>query len=70
MKVSSSPSIWQIISKAWYCLLLLVLPQVAAAQSSESTMSEEAKAGQKMQNPLYPQIQLPLTYNYNQKLGC
>ena len=39
------------------------------AQTSVSTMSEEAKAGQKMQNPLYPQIQLPLTYNFNQKLG-
>ena len=70
MKASSSTSIWQIISKACYCLLPLVLPQVAVAQSSESTMSEEAKAGQKMQNPLYPQIQLPLTYNYNQKLGA
>jgi hypothetical protein len=41
----------------------------AIAQTSLGTMSEEAKAGQKMQNPLYPQIQLPLTFNFNQKLG-
>jgi hypothetical protein len=39
------------------------------AQSSESTMSEQAKSAQKMQNVLYPQIQLPITYNFNQKLG-
>jgi len=32
-------------------------------------MSDEAKAAQSMQNMLYPQIQLPITYNYNQKLG-
>jgi hypothetical protein len=51
-------------------LLLFSLCELAIAQSSEGTMSEEAKAGQKMQNPLYPQIQLPLTYNYNQKLGA
>jgi hypothetical protein len=45
----------------WHCSVI--------AQSSDSAMSEAAKAGQKMQNPLYPQLQLPLTYNYNQKLG-
>lgn len=33
-------------------------------------MSEEAQSAQKMQNRLYPQIQLPITYNYNQKLGA
>lgn len=61
--------ITEIFCKALFCLLLLYFPQVAIAQTSESTMSVEAKAGQKMQNPLYPQIQLPLTYNYNQKVG-
>ena len=59
----------EIACKAFCCFLLLSLCHVVNAQSTESTMSEEAKAGQKMQNPLYPQIQLPLTYNYNQKLG-
>jgi len=33
-------------------------------------MSADAVAGQNMQNRLYPQIQLPLSYNYNQKLGA
>jgi hypothetical protein len=51
------------------CLLPVYFSQSVSAQSTQSTMSEEAKAGQKMQNPLYPQIQLPLTYNYNQQLG-
>lgn len=32
-------------------------------------MSEAAKAGQNMQNKLYPQIQLPFSYNYNQYIG-
>ncbi len=50
-------------------LAILCWGGMVMAQSSESTMSEEAKAGQKMQNPLYPQIQLPLTYNYNQRVG-
>jgi hypothetical protein len=45
------------------------LPDFSIAQSSNSTMSEEAQAAQKMQNALYPQIQLPITYNYNPKLG-
>ena len=40
------------------------------AQSSESAMSDAAKAGQNMQNTLYPQVQLPFSYNYNQKLGA
>ena len=55
--------------KACFCIFFLSLINLALAQTSESTMSEAAKAGQKMQNPLYPQIQLPLTYNFNQKLG-
>lgn len=46
------------------------LPGFAIAQSSNSTMSQEAKSAQKMQNVLYPQIQLPITYNFNQKLGA
>ena len=55
----------------WYLsLLLLLAPVVVFAQTSSSSMSEEATAGQKMQNRLYPQVQLPLTYNYNQKMGA
>ncbi|MBU3626973.1 hypothetical protein ICN48_12110 [Polynucleobacter sp. JS-Safj-400b-B2] len=50
-------------------LMLIQVSSVVNAQTSSSTMSEEAKAGQNIQNPLYPQIQLPLTYNFNQKLG-
>ena len=50
-------------------VILIGVSGLVMAQTSSSTMSEEAKAGQKMQNPLYPQIQLPLTYNYNPKLG-
>ena len=55
-----------------WCLafLLLLANGLVIAQTSTSTMSEAAKASQKMQNPLYPQIQLPFTYNYNQKLGA
>lgn len=56
------------IYKNLFFLLLLLMGGVATAQSS-SSMSEAAKAGQNMQNRLYPQIQLPLTYNYNQKMG-
>lgn len=52
------------------CLALFILHGVAMSQTSESTMSEEAKSAQKMQNTLYPQIQLPITYNYNQRLGA
>lgn len=51
-------------------VLCIVLHDGVIAQTSQSTMSEAAKAGQKMQNRLYPQIQLPLTYNYNQKMGA
>ena len=50
-------------------LMLMAMSGLLMAQTPSSTMSEEAKAGQKMQNPLYPQVQLPLTYNYNPKLG-
>ena len=50
-------------------LMVVAVNGLVVAQTPSSTMSEEAKAGQKMQNPLYPQIQLPLTYNYNPKLG-
>jgi len=50
---------------------LLGLHWVAFADTSlsKSKMSAPAKAGQNMQNPLYPQIQLPFSYNYNQRLG-
>ena len=50
-------------------LLFIALCGNVFGQNSSNSMSEEAKASQKMHNPLYPQIQLPLTYNYNQKLG-
>jgi hypothetical protein len=33
-------------------------------------MSDEAQSAQNMQNTLFPQLQLPITYNYNQKLGA
>lgn len=53
-----------------YLLFAIVgLCPVAMAQTSESSMTEVAKSGQKMQNRLYPQVQLPFTYNYNQQLG-
>lgn len=51
-------------------IFLMTMQELVFAQTSSSTMSEEAKAGQNMQNRLYPQIQLPLTYNFNQKLGA
>ena len=51
-------------------LSFILLPHFAMAQSPDSTMSDEAKSAQKMQNVLYPQIQLPITYNYNQRLGA
>ena len=50
-------------------LLMMSAPAAVIAQTSDSTMSGTAKAGQRMQNRLYPQIQLPFTYNYNQKIG-
>lgn len=55
--------------KRSFTLLAMGVHCICIAQTSVSTMSEEAKAGQIMQNPLYPQIQLPMTYNFNQKLG-
>lgn len=55
----------------WGLFLSLLLASVVVfAQTSSSSMSEEAKAGQKMQNRLYPQVQLPLSYNYNQNMGA
>jgi hypothetical protein len=50
--------------------VIFIWHSAAISQTSPSTMSEEAKSAQKMQNVLYPQIQLPITYNYNQKLGA
>lgn len=49
--------------------VLLCIPGALIAQEKQSTMSEAAKEGQRMQNRLYPQIQLPFSYNYNQKIG-
>ena len=58
------------ISKKHLFLILIALHCKVMAQATDSTMSEEAKSAQKMQNILYPQIQLPVTYNYNQRLGA
>ncbi|WP_448364234.1 hypothetical protein [Fluviibacter sp.] len=44
------------------------LPQWALA--SDGDMTHEAKIGQSVQNALYRQIQLPISYNYNQNLGA
>lgn len=40
------------------------------ATASEAHMSHLARAGKHMQNRLYPQTVLSLTYNYNQMLGA
>ena len=55
-----------------YCLafVFIGLHSVVTAQTTDSAMSEAAKAGQNMQNTLYPQVVLPLSYNYNQKMGA
>lgn len=55
--------------KRYLFIGFIAIHAIAIAQTQTSMMSEEARAGQKMQNPLYPQIQLPLTYNFNPKLG-
>lgn len=55
--------------RAYLFILLLTLHGTSFAQSSSGTMSEEARASQKMQNRLYPQIQLPFTYNFNPNMG-
>lgn len=39
------------------------------ATASEAGMSETARVGKHLQNRLYPQTVLSLTYNYNQKIG-
>jgi hypothetical protein len=50
-------------------LMLLCIHGASVAQDKHSAMSEAAREGQRMQNKLYPQIQLPFSYNYNQKIG-
>jgi hypothetical protein len=52
-----------------FFLLLMSVPGALFAQDKNSRMSDAAREGQKMQNKLYPQIQLPFSYNYNQKIG-
>ena len=52
-----------------FSVLLLIIPGSLVAQVAGGVMSEEARAGQRMQNKLYPQMQLPFSYNYNQKIG-
>jgi hypothetical protein len=55
------------------CLLTTLLglhwTALADTSGSKSKMNTPAKTGQNMQNPLYPQIQLPFSYNYNRRLG-
>lgn len=58
--------------KIYRSILFLLLSCSAgglSAQEKSSTMSKDALEGQKMQNKLYPQTQLPFSYNYNQKIG-
>lgn len=52
-----------------FILLILSMHNTLLAQEKNSKMSEAAREGQKMQNRLYPQVQLPFSYNYNQKIG-
>ena len=59
-----------IFSWTLFFLALIQFPGGVLAQSSSSTMSDAAKAGQNMQNTLYPQVVLPLSYNYNQRMGA
>lgn len=49
--------------------MIIGLCGTSIAQQSTSKMSEAAREGKKMQNTLYPQTQLPFSYNYNQKIG-
>jgi hypothetical protein len=51
-------------------IVLMGCQAIGMTQDLNSSMSQTAKAAQNMQNPLYPKIRLPLSYNYNQKLGA
>lgn len=55
--------------RSFLFLLLVCISGTLNAQEKSSKMSEAAREGQKMQNKLYPQTQLPFSYNYNQKIG-
>lgn len=57
------------IQRSIIFLLIICIPGALTAQEKSSKMSEAALEGQKMQNKLYPQTQLPFSYNYNQKIG-
>ncbi len=57
------------VIKTYAFLLLISMHGLGMAQTSGGTMSDAAKAGQRMKNPLYPQVQLPLTYNLNPRMG-
>jgi hypothetical protein len=74
MRIEIKKINWVILGRllSWpICLLALMqFPNAVNAQSSESAMSDTAKAGQNMQNTLYPQVVLPFSYNYNQRLGA
>lgn len=63
-------TIFHIFLRVYFFLMLLVLSHFAFGQTPVSKMTETAKAAQNIQNKLYPQIQLPFTYNYNQKMGA
>ena len=57
-------------SLKFVCLTMLLLSGAVLAQSSTGTMSQSAKSGQQMQNPLYPKMSVQVTYNANQQLGA
>lgn len=49
--------------------LLSLVPRLVCAQDGADTMTATAKTGQNLQNALYPYTKLPVSYNYNQKMG-
>jgi hypothetical protein len=51
-------------------ILLMLVSGCALAQSSDGTMSSTAVAAQNMQNRLFPQITVPMSYNLNNQLGA
>lgn len=55
--------------RSLFLIVLLGIHAGLLAQEKSSKMNEAAREGQKMQNKLYPQTQLPFSYNYNQKIG-
>lgn len=61
----------RITHQACIALGLVLACGFTLAQSSDTTtMSSAAVAGQNMQNQLFPQITVPMSYNFNNKLGA